>query len=478
METLNQNIINKEKRPIKILQIGEGNFLRGFCDYFFYRLNCDTDFNGSVCMVQPRNSHKIDRFNKQDCLYNVITEGICEGELVSYSGVIDCIDNVIDPYENYSAYLDMAKNSDLKIFLSNTTENGIIFDSNDNDLTKTPNSFPAKLLAFLKTRYEYFNGNKDAGLYILPCELIENNADTLKEILVKLAKINNLEQNFIDWMLDSNKFCNTLVDRIVPGFPKEDLDKWTEKWGYEDNLCVKGEVYHLWAIEGDKSLLDVLPFDKTDLNIIITDDIKPYKELKVKILNGSHTFLLPIVYQLGYRIVNKTINEDIVKKIHNRFLQNEVMPSIKLDENAKEQFKNDVIARFSNPTINHEWQSIMLNSMSKFKARVIPSLSYYANTTGKLPEYSLFSFAALISLYKMNYESGFELFSDEDSHISMWKDLFSGNYSNEEIVKQALTYNFWENDFLSTDKCVKYVTSCYEYIAENGMLSAVKHFLL
>lgn len=467
MEVLNKNIIKKEQRPIKIIQVGEGNFLRGFFDYFIYRLNKDTDFCGDIAVVQPRNSHKIDRFYKQDLLYSVITEGLKDNKLVSFSDVVDVWADAIDPYEDYDKFLSYAKSKDLQVFVSNTTEHGIVYDESDTNLEVTPNSYPAKLLAFLKTRYEHFKGDYDAGLYIIPTELITMNGNQLQDVLRKLAKLNNLSQDFIDWMFGANKFYSTLVDRIIPGYPKDDIEKWQEKWGYIDNLCVKGEVYHLFAIQGDRSLLDVLPFDKTDLNIILTDDITPYKELKVKILNGSHTFLVPTVYQMGYRIVNKTINEENVLSLLNLYFTNEILPSIRLPEEEIIQFKNDVLQRFANPTIQHEWNSIMLNSMSKYKERILPVVNSFVG----LAKYGLFALASLITLYKLNVEQNNELFSDSQEFLDMYTQLFDGQHSSEQIIDTVLGLDFWEYKF--TDQEKQHVLKAYEKIIDDGFDEAV-----
>lgn len=468
MEVLSSNIVKKEKRPITILQVGEGNFLRGFFDYFIYVLNRDTDYNGDVAIVQPRNSHRIGRFFKQDCLYDVITEGLKNGKVVSYSDVVDIIGDAVDPYEDYEHFLSYAKSEDLKVFASNTTEHGIVYDETDTDLSVTPTSYPAKFLAFLKTRYDHFNGSYDAGLYIMPMELITMNGEQLKEILIKLAKLNNLGDDFLDWMLNANKFYSTLVDRIVPGFPRDDIDSWQEKWGYIDNLAVKGEAFHLFVIQGDKSILDVLPFDKTDLNVVVTDNVAPYKERKVKILNGAHTFLVSIAYQCGFRIVNKTMADKEMLDLLNSYLDKEVIGSIDLDRDDILKFKEGVYERFSNPTIQHEWTSIMLNSMSKYKERVLPVVVFNkGNST-----YGLFSLASLLHLYKINSELNNELFSDSQEFLDMYSELFDGKHSSKEIVEHVLGLDFWEYEFSSEEK--DYVLQCYDKIENEGIKEAVK----
>lgn len=467
MDILNKKIVNKQERPVKVIQMGEGNFLRGFCDTFINRLNNKTKFNGNVCLVQPRDSKKIHRFWDQDLLYTSITEGYENDKFVSYSEVIDCIGDAIDPYSNYKDYLKYAESKDLQVYISNTTESGIYFEKTDTNLNVTPKSFPAKLLAFLKRRYETFGNSKVAGLYILPCELITNNGNTLKSILIKLAKLNNLEEEFISWMINCNKFYNTLVDRIIPGFPSASIDKWQERWGYIDNLAVKGEIYHLWCLQGDKSLFNVLPFNQIDSNIILCDNITPYKERKVKILNGSHTMLVPTVYQLGYRIVNKTVNDDDVKKMLDSFIEEEVIPSIDLPKKELNYFKNSVIDRFANPSINHYWASIMLNSMSKYKERIIPIVKYNFETENTFPKYSLYALASLVSLCKINIKQN--IFEDDKVFMDMWKKLFDGKHSNKEIINYVLNIDYWEFDFSKYPKIYNYILKCYDSIENNGM---------
>lgn len=477
MEVLNSRVAKKIERPIKIIQVGEGNFLRATFDYFVQVLNRETDFNGNIAIVQPRDSHKIKRFYDQDLMYDVITEGLKDNELVSYSDLIDVIGDAIDPYEDYEHFISYAKSEDLQVFISNTTENGIVYDETDTDLSKTPTSYPAKLLAFLKARYDYFNGDKNAGLYIIPTELIEENGTKLQKVLKKLSDLNNLDEDFISWMFDANHFYTTLVDRICPGYPKDDIDKWQEKWGYIDNLAVKGEVYHLYAIAGDKSLLSILPFDKTNLNIIMCDDVKPYKELKVKILNGSHTFMLPTVYQLGYRVVNKTINEKNVRLLLDNFVDKEVVPSIDLPKDEVIAFKESVMERFANPTIQHMWTSIMLNSMFKYKERILPVVKHYYETTGNPPKYALFALASLFTLYKINVEQNNELFSDSQEFLDMWTELFNGSYNNEEIIDKALSLDFWECDFNKFTGAKEYILQCFNDILNNGIEDTVNTLL-
>lgn len=263
-------------RPIKVLQFGEGNFLRCFVDWIIQNMNeaSDVDFNGNVCVVQPLAMGMIDGLKKQNGLYTVLLEGLMNKQIIEENQVIDSLADFINPYSEYDRYLEYAKSTDLQYVISNTTEAGIVLDQNDVDLTKTPNSYPGKLLALLKTRYDYFNGDSSKGLDIIPCELIDYNGDNLKKILVDLAKLNNLSTEFINWLENSNRYYNTLVDRIVPGYPRNDAAKLAEKLGYVDNFMVKGEIFHLWVIEDHHGLVKHFPADK-HLNVKFVEDVTP-----------------------------------------------------------------------------------------------------------------------------------------------------------------------------------------------------------
>ena len=343
------------ERPIKVLQFGEGNFLRAFVDWIIQNMNesSDVDFSSNVAVVQPLSFGLVEKIAEQQGLYTVLLEGLMNGKVIEEQKVINSLSDFINPYTDYQRLLEYAKSKDLQYIISNTTEAGIVLDVNDTDFTKTPNSYPGKLLSLLKARYDYFNGSAEAALDIMPCELIDNNGDTLKKVLIELAKINNFDENFIDWLANKNRYYNTLVDRIVPGYPRNDAEKIWEKLGYVDNFMVKGEIFHLWVIEDHHNLEARFPASKI-LNVKFVDDVTLYKQRKVKILNGSHTLMVPVSYLAGHDTVLETMNDPKLLRFVKGFIFKEVIPTIDLPRNDMVDFANSVLERYANPFVRHE----------------------------------------------------------------------------------------------------------------------------
>ena len=467
MENLNSTIVSKKQRPTKIIQFGEGNFLRAFIDWFIQVIDDETDFNGGVAVVQPLAHGRVKELEKQDGLYTLLLEGIEDGELKRMIRPIDVINECINPYTEYDRYLKLAESEDLKLVISNTTEAGIVYDPNDLNYDETPTSFPGKLLALLKRRYDYFNGSYDAGLYILACELIDYNGSKLKEVMNQLATDKGYSAEFIDWLNNANKYYNTLVDRIVPGYPKDQIEQLTEELDYIDNNIVKGEYFHLWVIEGDPCLTKVFPVDKTNLNIIVTDNVKPYKERKVKILNGAHTCLVPIAYQMDLRLVSEMMNNSKCHKFLEDFMHDEVWGTIDLSKEELEDFTNSVFNRFLNPTIKHELLTISLNSMTKYKTRILPSAIATYENTKKLPEHALFSLACLFNMYSLKNEDGSLLIKDDPEFIEMWTQL--DGKSADEIVDKVMSLKHWEYDFDQMEGSKQFVKDCLNSIKNKGV---------
>ena len=403
------NEVNKkEPKKVKIMQFGEGNFLRAFIDWIVNSTNKNTNFDAGVVVVQPMPFGRVKELNEADGLYTLYLQGLQDGKAVRTHEVIKCIQDALNPFEEYDKYLSYAESDDLEFVISNTTEAGIAFDPNDTDFTKCPNSYPGKLLAFLKRRYDA----KKKGLYIIPCELIDHNGETLKETLVKLAKHNNMDQAFISWVENDNKYYNTLVDRIVPGYPRNDATAFQLDLGYQDQNMVVGEIFHLWCIDAqtvaDKAkakanleeLKKAFPTEKAGLNVLFVDSIVPYKQRKVKILNGSHTALVPVSYLAGIDTVRETIEDKELGKYVKDFIFDEVIPTIDIPHDQMVAYSNSVLERYMNPYVRHELMSIALNSVTKFKERDLPTILQYIERTNKLPQHGLFSLAALITFYK------------------------------------------------------------------------------
>ena len=480
MEQLNKKIHSKPERKIKIMQFGEGNFLRAFVEWILQDLNDKGAISADVVVVQPMPLGRVKDIAAQDGLYTLRLEGIDKGERVKKSEIIDVIGDCVNPFTDYEKFLRYGESEDLQIIISNTTEAGIALDTTDTDFTVCPKSFPGKLLALLKRRYEKFGGAADKGLAIVPCELIDNNGDELYRVLTELAKVNNMDEKFIEWMQTANHFTSTLVDRIVPGYPKAEIPAIREETGYIDNNVVKGEIFHLWVLKKEPFVQKVLPADSTGLNVIFADDIKPYKQRKVKILNGSHTALVPVAYLCGIDTVGESMADPTIGKYVRDFIFDEVNPTIDLPQDQMTAFANSVIERYRNPFIRHELMSIALNSTTKFKTRLLPTLLDYVRIFGKLPEHLIFSFAAIIEFHKGKRGDQDIALKDDPSYLAFWHRLwaeFDGDYLA--MAKKVLSWEeAWDMDMNTIHpEIAEKVASRLEDIDKNGMRDAVERFV-
>lgn len=390
----------------KVLQFGEGNFLRAFTDWMINKANNQGYFHGSIVLCQPIAKGMGELINSQDGMYTLIMRGIENGKPVEKIEANTSVSRCINPYENYEALLDMARSEDLKVVISNTTEAGIAYKAGDQLADRPAQSFPAKVCAFLYERYQVFHGAADKGLLFLPVELIDNNGANLLRIVLQYAEEWSLEEGFKTWIRESNHFCSTMVDRIVTGYPGDELDYFYNEMGYEDKCLVTSEVFNLWVIEGKKEWADILPIHKTDANVIWTEDATPYKKRKVRILNGGHTATVLAAYLSGHNIVLEMMNDPLFEKYLDKLLYDEIIPTLDLPKEDLEQFASDVKDRFRNPYIKHKLLDISLNSCSKWCARCMPSLLGYIEETGKLPKALAFSLAAFIRFYKGTMENG------------------------------------------------------------------------
>lgn len=388
----------KTERPIKVMQFGEGNFLRAFVDYMIDIANEKGAFNGSIAIVKPISFGNLEAFKEQDNLYTVVLRGKESGKVVNDSRIITSISKVLDCRDGYDEYISLAHLDTLRFVVSNTTEAGIVLDPNDT-FEGLPDTYPGKLTKFLYERYTAFDGAQDKGLIILPVELIEENGKRLKECVLALADIWNLPQDFKTWLNDNNVFCSTLVDRIVTGYPRGYADKVCEELGYEDKLVDIGEPFALWVIESEKDISNELPLDKIGLPVIFTDNHKPYKERKVRVLNGAHTASVLAGYLYGIDIVRDCMSDALMGEFIRRVVMDEIVPQVNLPIDEVKAFADSVFERFENPFIDHALLSISLNSVSKWKARVLPSFKDYYKNKGQLPKLITFSFAALLAFY-------------------------------------------------------------------------------
>ena len=415
---------NKKQRTERVIQFGEGGFLRGFVDWMLQKVNENSDFDGSVVVVQPIEQGMCDMLSQQDCVYTHVCRGV-EGVDTT---LVDVISRCVKPYEDFAGYLALAEQPEMRFVVSNTTESGIVFSAEDKITDAPPKSFPAKVTLLLKKRYELGL----PGFVFLPCELINRNGDNLKKCVLQYADLWNLDDGFKAWVEKENVFTNTLVDRINTGYPRgEDLGL-----GYEDNMANTSEFFHLWVIETDFDLDKEMPFSKTNLNVIITPDkLEMYRTRKVRILNGAHTSLVPYAMLSGLDTVKSCLDDEAMSTHLKKCVFDEIIPTLDLPHDELLSYANSVVERFSNPYIKHYLSAIALNSVSKFKVRVLPSILEYIKRYNKMPETLLLAFAKLIDFYKTDMTN-----DDADVVAFMKNNDTAAILANENLWGQDLSF--------------------------------------
>lgn len=479
--------------PERVVQFGEGNFLRGFVDWMIHQLNKNGLFKGKVVSIQPTPHGKVvPMLTAQDGLYTFILQGIQNGNLLEKYEIISSISRGINPYENWNEVLKVAELPDIKFVFSNTTEAGLTYKDEPFILHQSPSSFPGKLTVFLYHRFLKYNGNHKTGLTILPCELVENNGDLLKEFVLKHSSEWNLGEEFMEWINQHNLFCNTLVDRIVPGYPKKNLRYFQELLGYEDSLIGVGEPYHLFAIDGNETLAEKLPFHKIGLNVK-WGDVTPYRQLKVSILNAPHTCLFSVGFLSGLNSVVEVMDDEKVREFVIRLLWDEILPVIDYEQREKEEFAHTVIERFSNPFVEHALNDIGLNAVSKFKTRVLPILLKYMEKHSQVPLHLSFSLAALFYYYRpaiiideehmTGNRSGNE-YQIRDSKAAIlafsegWDTYNTSCLELDQIVRKILANDrLWEIDLTKIDGLEKTVTHYLESMLKIGMHKSLSQII-
>ncbi len=452
------------KYPTKVIQFGEGNFLRAFIDWQIQQMNKQGLFQGGVAVVQPIDRGMTKVLDEQDDLYTTLLEGKLNGQKVQDHEIIESINETIRPYEDYQSYLDLAKNDDIQFIFSNTTEAGIAFDENDNLTDQPQNSYPGKLTALL---YERFKLGKK-GFQIIPCELINHNGNTLKEIVLKYAQLWNLGQDFVNWINQENDFYSTLVDRIVPGYPKERAADLEKEWNYHDRLIVKAEPFLIFVIEGDKKLEKLLPLKEAGLNVVVTDDMQPYRNRKVSLLNGPHTTMSPIARLAGIDTVGQVMKDPDFYKFINDEMYQEIIPTVALPEQELNDYAEGVKERFENPYVNHELSSIALNSISKFQARLLPTFKRYFAKEKKLPLRITLALASYLKIY-----AGKADFDPEDTPevLAEFKELLQkDNYVQAALADEKL----WGEDLTQFSGLIDLVKQDLQIIDQQGSRKAVQ----
>ncbi len=465
--------------PEKVIQFGEGNFLRAFVDWQIDKMNEEAGFNGSVVVVQPLENGLVDMLNEQDGLYTLYLQGVQNGKAVKTHKIINSVSRGINPYRDYDEYLKLGENPEIRFIVSNTTEAGIAFEEKDKLNEGCQKSYPGKLTALLYHRFVTFNGDSNKGVIIIPCELIDRNGEKLKKIVLKYSDLWNLGEDFINWINKDNTFCCSLVDRIVPGYPKDTIDEVRAELGYDDKLVDVGEIFHLWVIEGPQFIKDELPIEKAGLNVKVVDDMTPYRTRKVRILNGPHTALVPVAYLYGLETVGESVDHEVIGKYVHDVIYDEIIETLDLPHDELVEFADAIIERFQNPYVKHYLMSIALNSMSKYKARDLPSLTEYVKRKGTLPKKLVFSLAALIEFYKgKRGNEDIKLVDDTDIlelYSNLWPNFDGTKEGLNKIVTSVLGYEkTWEMNLNDIPNLTNQVTEYLESIETLGMKEAIK----
>ncbi len=482
MEILGKTMTAKKVRPVKIAQFGEGNFLRGFVDYMIDIANEQGKFDGDIVMIKPTASGNLEKFHRQDCQYTVSLRGIVDGQAKVLNRQITSIADAVEAYGEYDKYMNLAELDTLRFVVSNTTEAGIVYDGEDRFELNPPGTFPGKLTKFLYHRFETFQGSRDKGLVMLPVELIDDNGIVLKNCVMQFAELWNLGDAFREWVEEACVFTSTLVDRIVTGYPKDTEEEEWEALGYEDRIMVTGEPFALWVIESPEDISGELPLPEAGLPVIFTENQKPYKQRKVRILNGAHTSFVLASYLCGNDTVKMSMDDSDIRSFMERTIFDEVIPTLTLPREELMDFARAVISRFQNPYVKHALLSISLNSVSKWRTRCLPSLLGYREKFGRLPARLTFSLAALMAFYHgteirdkalIGHRDGQEYAVLDDAEVlEFFRDYCqrdSRSFVEAFLAKEA----FFGQDLNRIDGLTDVVTGYLEDIRENGMRAAL-----
>ena len=473
--------------PERIIQFGEGNFLRAFVDWMVQALNARGLFAGSVVIIQPLRQGRVRDLNAQQGLYTVLLRGADDGRTATRAHLITAVSRGIDPYPSWRAFLACAANPDLRFLVSNTTEAGIAYREELQPIDQCPESFPAKVTVFLYERFLRFRGAAEKGMVFLPCELIDRNGERLKECILKHADAWGLERTFVNWLEEHNAFLTTLVDRIIPGVPEEEASELMQKLGYRDELLVAGELYHLWVIEGDERYAEELPFREAGLNVIWTDALSPYRTRKVRILNGAHTLLTLAAFLCGLDTVGESVTDPMLRSFLQKALFQEIIPSLDASVVDPVAYARTVLERFANPALYHRLLSIALNAVSKFRVRVLPSLLEYRKRNGELPPALTFSLAALIAFYRGTEVEGGSLqgardgspyaISDDPEVLRFFADrwnMFARTGDSEKLCERVLSRAaLWGRDLRTVPGLAEAVKEHMAAMLANGVRASL-----
>ena len=434
MERLNRTTAQAARYPDKVIQFGEGNFLRAFVDWIIWKMDKSAGFNGGVVVVQPIERGMVDALNEQDGLYHLNLQGIDKGQAVDSIDLVDVINRGINPYRDFGSYLSLAEDPGIRFVISNTTEAGITFDPSCKLDDRPASSYPGKLTQLLYHRFKYFKGDRSKGFIIFPCELIFLNGKELKKCILQYIDLWGLEPEFRTWFEEACGVYCTLVDRIVPGYPKDNIDSILERIGYDDRLVDKAEIFHLWVIEAPDSVAEEFPAGKAGLNVLFVPSEAPYHARKVTLLNGPHTVLSPVGYLSGLDTVKECVEDPLIGKFVHKVMFEELLETLDLPRHELEKFAGDVLERFVNPYVKYFVTSIMLNSFSKYKTRDLPGLKTYLQRKGSLPEGLVLGLAGIITYYRGGRRGDAEIVPADDPAIL---DLLKSLWATGDISKVA-----------------------------------------
>ena len=474
----NRNVPSRITRPIKIIQFGAGNFLRAFIDWFVEILNEQTDFNGDIAVVKPTGRGDYKNLREQDGLYHVLLNGFKSDAYVHERKLITCLQQIVNPYKDWNAYLKLAENPDIRFVVSNTTEAGIKFNTDDGFKDTVPHEFPAKLTRWLYHRFDYFEADPSKACIILPLELVEQNGVFLKSCILQYSSLWNLGDKFMRWV-ELQIFCDTVVDRIVSGYPKKMASSIQDELGLFDGLLVVGEWYHSWIIQAPESVSQELPFSKTDLNVKFVKDLDIYRKIKVRILNGSHTSLVPVGYLHGVDYVNEAMEHEVVGPFIEQAIYDEICPTLDVEDIEIENFVSETLERFRNPSLQHALLSISLNSISKFKTRLLPSMLKYKQIKGNWPPKLVFAFASLLAFYRGEMGAKIIQLSDDKKVL----EFFNIHWQNNDGSKKGMTSfvksvlgnkSFWDQDLSKNEELVEDLATHLLNIYREGIDRAIQ----
>lgn len=464
--------------PTKFVQFGEGNFLRAFVDWQIDLLNERAGLDAGVVVVRPISRPDFPLLDSQGGVYTTLIRGLNEeNKPVKDYRKITCIKREIDIVSSFADYLELAQDGDIRFIVSNTTEAGIAINDTDRYEDAPPATFPAKLTRFLHQRFRHFNAAAEKGVVLLPCELIDHNGDALKAAILHYVKLWQLEDGFTRWLEDSCTFCSTLVDRIVTGYPGAEIEEIRQELGYEDNFLVTAEYFYLFVIEGPAWLADELRLHDAGLNIVLVDDITPYKQRKVGVLNGGHTTMVPVALLCGLEAVRQSVDDPDVGRFLLETLDKEIIPALPLPREELESFAEDVLRRFRNPYIHHRLDSIALNSWSKYAARVLPQLLRYRELKGALPQRLVLALAATMYLYRGETIT----LNDDQANLEWFREAWK-SYDEGDLLLSNLVSNFlsniglWRRDINTVPGLAYASTEALQSIIKQGMRRTISNY--